>query len=114
MAHGARASSACDSIEPGDQTLVHDAGRLLLHPVTDLLHQMQLEVRVEHGQTLIVWDTLFGTRFLPADREPPEEIGIPHLPAFPMTWWAQIRSPFQWEKIQRESAEQSKRSVQAT
>jgi hypothetical protein len=53
---------------------------------------------------VILWDTLFGTRFLPKHREPPEEIGIPDLPTFPMTWWAQILSPFRWAKIRSESA----------
>ncbi len=62
------------------------------------------EANHNYGQTVIVWDTLFGTRFLPADREPPEEIGIPDLPTFPMTWWAQIVSPFAWSRIRRESA----------
>ena len=61
------------------------------------------EANHNYGQTVIVWDTLFGTRFLPFDREPPEEIGIPNLSAFPMTWWEQIRSPFRWERIRRES-----------
>ena len=51
-----------------------------------------------------------GTRFLPADREPPETIGIPDLEAFPMTWWAQITSPFRWERIKVESAARSARS----
>jgi sterol desaturase/sphingolipid hydroxylase (fatty acid hydroxylase superfamily) len=63
------------------------------------------EANHNYGQTIIVWDTLFGTRFLPLDRKPPEDIGIPNLSAFPMTWWAQIRSPFRWQTIQRESAE---------
>jgi ornithine lipid hydroxylase len=62
------------------------------------------EANHNYGQTVIVWDTLFGTRFSPVDREPPEEIGIPKLPAFPMTWWAQIQSPFRWQRIRRESA----------
>ena len=62
------------------------------------------EANHNYGQTVIVWDTLFGTRFLPADREPPEAIGIPDLAAFPMTWWAQILSPFRWGRIRRESA----------
>ncbi|MGE4608220.1 MAG: sterol desaturase family protein [Myxococcota bacterium] len=57
-----------------------------------------------YGQTIIVWDTLFGTRFLPDDREPPAEIGIPGLSAFPMTWWAQIKSPFGWKRIRHDSA----------
>jgi len=62
------------------------------------------EANHNYGQTVILWDTLFGTRFLPKDREPPEAIGIPGLPAFPMTWWAQILSPFTWARIRRESA----------
>jgi sterol desaturase/sphingolipid hydroxylase (fatty acid hydroxylase superfamily) len=64
------------------------------------------EANHNYGQTVIVWDTLFRTRFLPKDREPPEEIGIPDLPTFPMTWWAQILSPFTWARIRRESAAQ--------
>jgi sterol desaturase/sphingolipid hydroxylase (fatty acid hydroxylase superfamily) len=62
------------------------------------------EANHNYGQTVIVWDTLFGTRFLPRDREPPEAIGIPDLPTFPMTWWQQILSPFTWARIRRESA----------
>lgn len=62
------------------------------------------EANHNFGQTIIVWDTLFGTRFLPKDREPPEEIGIPDLEAFPMTWLAQLASPFQWRRIRAESA----------
>jgi sterol desaturase/sphingolipid hydroxylase (fatty acid hydroxylase superfamily) len=61
------------------------------------------EANHNFGQTVILWDTLFGTRFLPEDREPPEDIGIPDLPSFPMTWWAQILSPFRWARIRRES-----------
>ncbi len=63
------------------------------------------EANHNYGQTVIVWDTLFGTRFLPEDREPPEEIGIPDLPTFPMTWWAQILSPLRWKTIRAESRE---------
>ena len=62
------------------------------------------EANHNYGQTVIVWDTVFGTRFLPADREPSEDIGIPDLTAFPMTWWAQIMSPIRWRRIQQESA----------
>jgi sterol desaturase/sphingolipid hydroxylase (fatty acid hydroxylase superfamily) len=61
------------------------------------------EANHNYGQTVIVWDTLFGTRFLPGDREPPEAIGIPDLPGFPMTWWAQILSPLRWARIRQES-----------
>jgi len=63
------------------------------------------EANHNYGQTVIVWDTLFGTRFLPRDRKPPEDIGIPDLAAFPMTWWAQITSPLRWATIRAESRE---------
>lgn len=61
------------------------------------------EANHNYGQTVSVWDMVFGTRFLPDDREPPEEIGIHDLKAFPMSWWAQILSPFRWKKIRAES-----------
>jgi sterol desaturase/sphingolipid hydroxylase (fatty acid hydroxylase superfamily) len=65
------------------------------------------ESNTNYGQNLILWDVVFGTRFLPADREPPKDIGIANLPAFPMTWWAQLVSPLRWAEIKRESAEGS-------
>jgi sterol desaturase/sphingolipid hydroxylase (fatty acid hydroxylase superfamily) len=65
------------------------------------------EANSNYGQNLIVWDVLFGTRFLPADREPPEDIGLADLPSFPMTYLAQVASPFTWRRILRESASQS-------
>ena len=63
-----------------------------------------VEANHNYGQTVSIWDWVFGTRYLPADREPPEDIGILNLEAFPMTWWAQILSPFRWRKIKRDSA----------
>ena len=48
-----------------------------------------------------------GTRFLPADRKPPEEIGLVDLEAFPMTWWAQILSPLRWAQIRAQSQQPS-------
>ncbi len=62
------------------------------------------ESNTNYGQTLILWDIIFGTRFLPNDRLPPDDIGIADLDAFPMTWWAQMLSPFRWARIKAESA----------
>ena len=68
-------------------------------------HSKQMEeANHNYGQNVIVWDLVFGTFFLPKDREPPEDIGIPNLPAFPMTFWRQLASPFRWRRIKRESA----------
>jgi sterol desaturase/sphingolipid hydroxylase (fatty acid hydroxylase superfamily) len=68
-------------------------------------HSRRLEeANTNYGQNLIVWDVVFGTRFLPADREPPEDIGITDLPAFPMDYLGQLASPLHWRRIKRESA----------
>ncbi len=63
------------------------------------------EANNNYGQQMIVWDVVFGTRFLPKDRKPPEDIGMADLDAFPMTYLAQVASPFRWPRIKRESAE---------
>ena len=65
--------------------------------------RLQEESNTNYGQNLIVWDVVFGTRFLPRDREPPEDIGIAGMPAFPMDYWSQLLSPFRWARVRRES-----------
>jgi sterol desaturase/sphingolipid hydroxylase (fatty acid hydroxylase superfamily) len=57
------------------------------------------EANHNYGGNLIVWDVVFGTRYLPADREPPERIGIAELPRFPMGFAANLLSPFRWRRI---------------
>jgi sterol desaturase/sphingolipid hydroxylase (fatty acid hydroxylase superfamily) len=61
------------------------------------------EANTNYGSNLILWDLVFGTFFWPRDREPPEDIGIPGLNAFPQTYWAQLASPFRWGAIQAAS-----------
>jgi sterol desaturase/sphingolipid hydroxylase (fatty acid hydroxylase superfamily) len=61
------------------------------------------EANSNYGQQLIVWDIVFGTRFLPADREPPEAVGMLNLDAFPMTYLDQLASPFRWSAIKAAS-----------
>ena len=62
------------------------------------------EANHNYGQNLIVWDVVFGTRYLPDDREPSADTGLWDLSAFPMTYLAQLASPFRWQRIRRESA----------
>lgn len=62
-----------------------------------------VESNSNYGQTVSVWDWVFGTRYLPADKAPPEDIGMTGLSAFPMTWWAQILAPLRWRRIQADS-----------
>ncbi|MFK7894346.1 MAG: sterol desaturase family protein [Myxococcota bacterium] len=62
------------------------------------------ESNTNYGQNLIVWDVVFGTRFLPKDREAPREIGLNGLSQFPMDYIGQLMSPFRWQEIERKSA----------
>lgn len=63
------------------------------------------EANTNYGSNLIVWDLVFGTFFWPRDREPPQDIGIPDLPAFPQSYWGQLASPFRWRSILAASRE---------
>ncbi len=72
------------------------------------LHRWHHSPRMEeanhnYGGNLAVWDVVFGTRFLPADREPPEAIGIEDLPEFPKGLWGNLLAPFRWQAVVAES-----------
>lgn len=62
------------------------------------------EANSNYGSNLIVWDLVFGTFFLPPDRQPPAAIGIADMPAFPQTWPAQMAAPFRWRALPRDPA----------
>jgi len=62
------------------------------------------EANSNYGSNLIVWDHVFGTFFLPTEREPPREIGIADMPRFPPGYLAQLAVPFRWSATRRESA----------
>ncbi|MBW2361625.1 MAG: sterol desaturase family protein [Deltaproteobacteria bacterium] len=63
------------------------------------------ESDTNYGQNLIVWDVVFGTRFLPKDREPPEDIGLHGMPDFPMDYVGQVLSPVLWHRFADSPAE---------
>lgn len=64
------------------------------------------EANHNYGQNLIVWDVVFGTRFLPEDREPPRDVGLADLPNFPTGFLSQLAAPFRWRTIKEEAARQ--------
>ena len=65
-------------------------------------HSLVLEeANHNYGANLIVWDILFGTRFLPTDRDRPEGIGIADLPRFPESYLEHLRAPFGWKRLNR-------------
>jgi sterol desaturase/sphingolipid hydroxylase (fatty acid hydroxylase superfamily) len=67
-------------------------------------HSLVLEeANTNYGSNLIIWDLVFGTFFLPGDREPPARIGIAAMPAFPPGYLAQLAAPFRWRRVQDEA-----------
>jgi len=93
--------------------LQHANVRVSLGPLNYLFSMAELhrwhhakdlrEANTNYGSNLIVWDLVFGSFYWPRDREPPEQIGIPDLPAFPQTFWNQLISPFRWRAIRARS-----------
>jgi sterol desaturase/sphingolipid hydroxylase (fatty acid hydroxylase superfamily) len=51
-----------------------------------------MESDTNFGNNLIIWDVLFGTRFLPADREV-GPLGLNNR-TYPASFLAQMKSPF--------------------
>ncbi|MFT4614547.1 MAG: sterol desaturase/sphingolipid hydroxylase (fatty acid hydroxylase superfamily) [Bacteroidia bacterium] len=68
-------------------------------------HHSTVRAEADHnyGDTFIIWDTVFGTRYLPRNRPAPREVGISDLDTFPTSWWGQQLAPFRYSKIERES-----------
>ncbi len=57
-----------------------------------------------YGSLLILWDVIFGTRMLPPDRRPPEDLGIGGMPDFPADYLGQLAAPFRWARLPRVQA----------
>lgn len=53
------------------------------------------ESRSNYGNNLILWDIVFGTRFLPADRACPDAVGL-GVDDFPTDYLGQLASPWTW------------------
>jgi len=58
------------------------------------------EANNNFGANLILWDIVFGTRFLPDGNEGPTAIGISELPNYPESYLEHLRAPFDWERLQ--------------
>ena len=57
------------------------------------------EANHNYGGNLILWDVVFGTRYLPTDREPPIDVGLADLPTFPAHFAGLLLSPFRWSAL---------------
>ena len=57
------------------------------------------EADTNYGNVYLFWDAVFGTRYVPDDREPPTDAGIEGLEAWPGNYFAQWASPLRWQAI---------------
>ena len=58
------------------------------------------EANNNYGNNLIVWDAVFGTRYLPRQRPIPVKIGLDDSHGgFPRGWWGQQLIPFRWRRL---------------
>lgn len=55
------------------------------------------EANANYGLTLIIWDVIFGTRYLPHDQGP-DEIGIDY-PNYPNKFLPQMWVPIRWKDV---------------
>ncbi|MGK0387788.1 MAG: sterol desaturase/sphingolipid hydroxylase (fatty acid hydroxylase superfamily) [Maribacter sp.] len=64
-------------------------------------HSIEIaESNSNYGNNVVLWDILFGTRFLPSKvTMEHDRIGLPPGTAFPETFWGHVMAPFRWENI---------------
>jgi len=64
------------------------------------------EAHSNFGANLILWDVIFGTRFLPRDRTlPPDHVGFGQMEQFPAGLWGQLWAPWRRSSRRDEQAE---------
>ncbi|HKP59303.1 MAG TPA: sterol desaturase family protein [Polyangiales bacterium] len=61
------------------------------------------ESSTNYSGHVLLWDIVFGTRFLPKDRLPPCDIGIAGMPTFPNDYIEQLKSPFTLDRLQSQA-----------
>jgi len=69
-------------------------------------HSLRLEeANSNYGNNILFWDLVFGTVHYPKDREASKHIGLSNLPNFPKTYIAQIISPWQWSRYEKQNSD---------
>lgn len=65
------------------------------------------EANANYGQNSMIWDVLFGTWLLPADRQPPVDVGLAdaQLGAFPRDYAGQLLAPLRWRRMRAVEAD---------
>jgi ornithine lipid hydroxylase len=56
------------------------------------------EGHTNFGGNLILWDVVFGTRYLPNERHGPARVGLPDV-LMPRGFWRHLFVPFRWRQL---------------
>jgi ornithine lipid hydroxylase len=65
---------------------------------------VEQERNTNYGSVVVLWDQVFGTDFLPEDREVDGDIGIAGIPDYPQDIAGQLRAPFRWSELAQRGA----------
>lgn len=69
------------------------------------------ESNTNYSGHVLIWDIVFGTRFLPPDRLPPDDIGIAGMATFPEDYLIQLKSPFILPQLEAEAGPEKVPSI---
>lgn len=58
------------------------------------------EANANYGNNIIFWDIVFGTMYYPKDRDAHTNIGLADMENFPEDYVGQLKSPFEWKKLE--------------
>lgn len=64
------------------------------------------EGNTNYGGNIILWDVVFGTRFLPK-RKPSADIGVCGMPEYPTSYLGQLAAPFRWAALHGAKADEA-------
>lgn len=66
-------------------------------------HHSTVYSEAKNFSIIMIWDHLFGTFYLPKDREMPAKFGLGHERNYPLhNYWKQLLIPFRWGSLKGE------------
>ena len=75
---------------------------------TNEVHRWHHSAKYEEAKNfaiIMIWDHMFGTFYLPKDRDMPEQLGVGDERYYPLhSYWQQLLLPFRWRQFKEKQA----------
>ena len=75
---------------------------------TNEVHRWHHSAKYEEAKNfaiIMIWDHMFGTFYLPKDRDMPEALGVGDERYYPLhSYWQQLLLPFRWRQFKQQQA----------